>query len=150
MNSSEHVEQDGILRTRNVKDLAGILNDPKHGAIRELAQNPLLLTIIALVHRIEADLPDERVLLYRKCAETLLSTWHNYKFADVQDKKPGRPHLALCPPLQPGHALIKFFYPHIFQSFPGKSPLNIPLSRHLVCNHGTKRVPLSQNGRNRS
>jgi hypothetical protein len=77
-------------RDKNANDLVAILRNPKHTAIRELAENPLLLTIIALVHRIEADLPDERVLLYRKCTETLLATWHNYKYADTEGKKRGR------------------------------------------------------------
>lgn len=77
-------------RKKNVSDLITTLQDPNHQSIRDLAANPLLLTIIALVHRIEADLPDERVLLYRKCTETLLSTWNNYKGADIGDKKPGR------------------------------------------------------------
>ncbi|MBS1827084.1 MAG: NACHT domain-containing protein [Acidobacteria bacterium] len=77
-------------RQRNIDDLVSILRNPNHTAIRDLAENPLLLTIIALVHRIEADLPDERVLLYRKCTETLLSTWHNYKSADTDGKKRGK------------------------------------------------------------
>src|SRR5205807_6685827 len=43
-------------------------------------ENPLLLTIICLVHRVDAVLPDERVVLYQKCTETLLNTWHTWKF----------------------------------------------------------------------
>ena len=34
-----------------------------------------MLTIIALVHRIEAELPHERVKLYDKCVTTLVETW---------------------------------------------------------------------------
>lgn len=47
--------------------------------LRKLAENPLMLTIIALVHRIEAELPNERVKLYDKCTESLLSTWEGVK-----------------------------------------------------------------------
>jgi len=43
--------------------------------IKSLASNPLMLTIIALVHRIEAELPHERVKLYDKCVTTLVETW---------------------------------------------------------------------------
>jgi hypothetical protein len=43
--------------------------------IKSLAANPLMLTIIALVHRIEAELPHERVKLYDKCVTTLVETW---------------------------------------------------------------------------
>ncbi|MCP4647347.1 MAG: hypothetical protein GY852_06370, partial [bacterium] len=60
-------------------DLVRILSDPDSKAIRELAENPLLLTIICLVHRIDAVLPDERVVLYQKCTETLLNTWHAWR-----------------------------------------------------------------------
>jgi NACHT domain len=67
-------------RQRHATDLSRIINDPDNRAIRELAENPLLLTIICLVHRIDAVLPDERVVLYQKCTETLLNTWHAWKF----------------------------------------------------------------------
>ncbi|HEV2762119.1 MAG TPA: hypothetical protein VGV38_03915, partial [Pyrinomonadaceae bacterium] len=75
----EHNER---LRERNVKDLTGIFENPELRAIRELAENPLLLTIIALVHRIDGVLPDERVVLYRKCTETLLVSWWKGKLLD--------------------------------------------------------------------
>lgn len=66
-------------RSTNVKDLLRIVQERRSQAIRDLAENPLLLTIIALVHRIDAVLPDERVVLYQKCTETLLNTWHTWK-----------------------------------------------------------------------
>lgn len=69
-------------RDLNAADLIRIVRDEAHVAIRELAQNPLLLTIIALVHRIDAVLPDERVILYQKCTETLLNTWHTWKYRE--------------------------------------------------------------------
>ena len=72
-------------RDDNIRDLTSIINNPEHDAIRELARNPLLLTIITLVHRIDAVLPDERVVLYQKCTETLLNTWHTWKFRDTED-----------------------------------------------------------------
>ncbi|MGK7874398.1 MAG: NACHT domain-containing NTPase [Xenococcaceae cyanobacterium] len=43
--------------------------------IKLLAQNPLLLTIIALIHRYQALLPKERYKLYNKAVETLLTSW---------------------------------------------------------------------------
>ncbi len=77
-------------RRRNVEDLLRIVRDVDHTAIRELATNPLLLTIVTLVHRIDAILPDERVVLYQKCTETLLNTWHSYKFKEPEQKNRGR------------------------------------------------------------
>ena len=43
--------------------------------ITMLARNPLLLTIIALIHRYQAVLPKERYKLYDKAVETLLTSW---------------------------------------------------------------------------
>ena len=73
-------------RQRHAGDLVRIVRDVESRAIRELAENPLLLTIICLVHRIDAVLPDERVVLYQKCTETLLNTWHTWKFGAEQVK----------------------------------------------------------------
>jgi hypothetical protein len=77
-------------REQSVEDLVRILQDENHTAIRELAENPLLLTIVALVHRIDAVLPDERVVLYQKCTETLLNTWHTWKFREADAKNRGK------------------------------------------------------------
>ncbi|BAY47656.1 hypothetical protein SAMD00079811_52750 [Scytonema sp. HK-05] len=43
--------------------------------IQLLARNPLLLTIIALIHRYQAFLPRERYKLYENAVETLLKSW---------------------------------------------------------------------------
>ncbi len=78
------------LREQNIKDLTRILEGGGQLAIHDLARNPLLLTIIALVHRVDAVLPDERVVLYQKCTETLLNTWHYWKYRDEQSPKKGK------------------------------------------------------------
>ncbi|MBX3223253.1 MAG: NACHT domain-containing protein [Labilithrix sp.] len=72
-------------RDTSIQSLVQVIRDPDHESIRDLARNPLLLTIIALVHRIDAVLPDERVVLYQKCTETLLNTWHTWKYKDQAD-----------------------------------------------------------------
>lgn len=77
-------------RRANIADLVRIIANPDSSAIRDLARNPLLLTIVALVHRIDAVLPDERVVLYQKCTETLLNTWYRWKFRDEDEKSRGR------------------------------------------------------------
>ncbi|HSH02290.1 MAG TPA: NACHT domain-containing protein [Anaerolineae bacterium] len=74
-------------RREHVADLMRLLEEERHGAIRNLAENPLLLTIIALVHRIDAVLPDERVVLYQKCVETLLNTWHAWRSRQEMPKR---------------------------------------------------------------
>ena len=47
-------------------------NNPR---IHHLARNPLLLTIITLIHRYQVQLPRERYKLYQNAVETLLTTW---------------------------------------------------------------------------
>jgi len=66
-------------RKRYVAELMRILTDPENQPIRDLARNPLLLTIMVLVHRIDAVLPDQRVVLYQKCVETLMISWLDRK-----------------------------------------------------------------------
>jgi len=70
----------GQERKSSIEDLVAILRDPHSRAISELAENPLLLTIICLVHRVDAVLPDQRVVLFQKCTETLLNTWQGWKY----------------------------------------------------------------------
>jgi len=44
--------------------------------VTALARNPLLLTILALIHHQGASLPDRRVDLYQVCVQALAETWH--------------------------------------------------------------------------
>jgi energy-coupling factor transporter ATP-binding protein EcfA2 len=65
-------EKDPVVRAERITHLTKtIMDEPR---IKSLATNPLMLTIIALVHRIEAELPHERVKLYDKCVTTLVET----------------------------------------------------------------------------
>ena len=47
--------------------------------LAQLATNPMLLSLITLVHFLKVELPDERVLLYRDCVEILTERWQRYK-----------------------------------------------------------------------
>ncbi|HRI56924.1 MAG TPA: SUMF1/EgtB/PvdO family nonheme iron enzyme, partial [Anaerolineae bacterium] len=47
--------------------------------LRELASNPMLLTTMAIVHQKEVGLPKERVRLYAKAVEVLLTRWQKRK-----------------------------------------------------------------------
>ncbi|EDN67752.1 signal transduction protein with Nacht domain [Beggiatoa sp. PS] len=47
--------------------------------VTEIAQNPLLCTIIAIIYRNNRILPNRRVELYLKCCEALLDTWERNK-----------------------------------------------------------------------
>lgn len=61
----------------NVLNLMEALD--KNTRIKELARNPLLLTIITIIHRNEAQLPEARLVLYDKATEAMLYTWDNVK-----------------------------------------------------------------------
>ncbi len=61
-------EIDGILKA--VDDNPGV---------KRLAVNPLLLTILAMIHRNGARLPNRRVKLYEMAAESLLEDWQMAK-----------------------------------------------------------------------
>jgi len=52
--------------------------------VKQLAINPLMLTIMAVVHRSSAELPNERIKLYDLCTDALLFTWQRER---------GRPRL---------------------------------------------------------
>ena len=44
-------------------------------SVRRLATNPLLLTILALIHENVGKLPNRRIKLYEICAQTLIESW---------------------------------------------------------------------------
>jgi formylglycine-generating enzyme required for sulfatase activity len=44
-------------------------------SVRRLATNPLLLTILALIHENVGKLPNRRIRLYEICAQTLIESW---------------------------------------------------------------------------
>ncbi|NEO44924.1 MAG: NACHT domain-containing protein [Moorea sp. SIO4A3] len=65
--------QDQAEAARRKESLRKALDN--NDRIKLLARNPLLLTIIALIHRYQAVLPKERYKLYDKAVETLLTSW---------------------------------------------------------------------------
>jgi hypothetical protein len=56
--------------------------------VRRLRSNPLLLTMMTLVHQFEGKLPVDRAELYKKCIELLLNTWQAPKDQDLGQKNP--------------------------------------------------------------
>lgn len=80
------------------KLLAQLL-DPKRQSqfrLREMTQNPLLLSTLCLVHHSEWKLPDRRGDLYDRCISLLLETW-----AARRDGRPTLPDKAARLVLQP-------------------------------------------------
>jgi formylglycine-generating enzyme required for sulfatase activity/energy-coupling factor transporter ATP-binding protein EcfA2 len=58
--------------------------------VRELAVNPLLLTVIALVQRYRAQLPERRTELYEEAVEVLLGKWDEAKGLETRAPLGGR------------------------------------------------------------
>jgi predicted MPP superfamily phosphohydrolase len=64
---------DPAARDRGIADLMAALDADER--VRELARTPILATLIAMIHRVEANLPGERAKLYELCVRMLLETW---------------------------------------------------------------------------
>ena len=59
--------------------------------VRELAINPLMLTVIALVHRDRVKLPDRRAELYAEAVDVLLGKWDEARGVEETCILEGRP-----------------------------------------------------------
>ncbi len=70
---TQKAAQEGRERSQ---DLIQILQEQGHTRLRELAVNPLLLTIIAIVHRTRAILPKERHKLYEEALKVMVELWN--------------------------------------------------------------------------
>ncbi len=73
---------------RQTKALLNAIQTNKR--VRELAINPLLLTVIALVQRYRAQLPERRTELYEEAIEVLLGKWDEAKGLEDSSTLAGR------------------------------------------------------------
>ncbi|MES9904112.1 MAG: SUMF1/EgtB/PvdO family nonheme iron enzyme [Sedimenticola sp.] len=104
------VGQMGAGETANVaaaKQTEQLLDSiEKSDRVRELAINPLMLTVIALIHRDRVKLPDRRAELYHEAVEVLLGKWDEARGVqesfviddrqfDISDRRLVLQHLAL-------------------------------------------------------
>ena len=70
MGPGDSAEHAAALQTQQL--LEAIRTNPR---VRELAIHPLMLTVIALVHRDRVQLPERRAELYAEAVEVLLGKW---------------------------------------------------------------------------
>jgi energy-coupling factor transporter ATP-binding protein EcfA2 len=68
------------MRQRSERLIKKIESTPR---LVQLATNPLLLSLIVLVHYVKVELPEQRVLLYRDCVEILTEQWQRAKKAEI-------------------------------------------------------------------
>ena len=57
------------------REMTALLDALKVQGVRRLAENPLMLRTLALIHKVGRQLPQKRIDLYRLAAETLGYTW---------------------------------------------------------------------------
>ncbi|MBI5852691.1 MAG: SUMF1/EgtB/PvdO family nonheme iron enzyme [Planctomycetes bacterium] len=71
---------------KNAQELLERLAQPvmRASRVQEMTANPLLLTIICLVHRDGSYLPDDAVRLYEESSQVLLETWRRAKGLAVE------------------------------------------------------------------
>ncbi|UCH94328.1 MAG: NACHT domain-containing protein [Candidatus Aminicenantes bacterium] len=69
-----HIQKAIEQGEKKYKDLIDIIRDSKN--LLELSVNPLLLTIIAIVHRTRAVLPRDRYKLYEECLKVMIELWN--------------------------------------------------------------------------
>ena len=77
VNKEISVEEAERNAERKAKQLINSINENE--GVHQLTTNPLMLTILALVHRYRATLPQRRVDLYEECIAVLLSYWDKAK-----------------------------------------------------------------------
>jgi formylglycine-generating enzyme required for sulfatase activity len=72
----------GIVPTSDTEALAARLREAvRRPDLQRLAPNPLLLTVMALVHTHKGRLPDTRALLYEETVDILLWRWEQIKLS---------------------------------------------------------------------
>ncbi len=76
-------EADSERRREGIESLKRAL--AQNDRVRLLASNPSLLTLIALIHRITANLPSGRVKLYDKITEAYLETIEKFRGVGMHD-----------------------------------------------------------------
>jgi energy-coupling factor transporter ATP-binding protein EcfA2 len=73
----ERSESDALDQAqKSAKDLIEVIKDKRYESLKTLAVNPLLLTIIAIVHRTRAVLPKERFKLYDESIRVMIELWN--------------------------------------------------------------------------
>jgi acyl carrier protein len=82
------IPQNEYERIRKVNSMITAIN--RHPRVKRLATNPLLLTLMALIHEHETQLPRDRGTLYDRCIDMLIFRWELRKMEEL-----GQKHLLL-------------------------------------------------------
>ncbi len=86
------VQEQQDLRTQYEQRASRLLLDlERNQGLRTLTTNPLLLSLIVLVHLVQIKLPEQRHLLYRDCVEILTERWRERTREEVGLARPQQP-----------------------------------------------------------
>jgi hypothetical protein len=87
----KELSQVGVVRDQDVGGLTRQLREAvRRPDLWRLASNPLLLTVMALVHTHKGRLPDARALLYEETVDILLWRWEQVKTGGQDERPPLR------------------------------------------------------------
>jgi formylglycine-generating enzyme required for sulfatase activity len=87
----KELSQVGVVRDQDVDGLTRQLREAvRRPDLWRLANNPLLLTVMALVHTHKGRLPDARALLYEETVDILLWRWEQVKTGGQEERPPLR------------------------------------------------------------
>jgi HEAT repeat protein len=76
----EDIVDDASTKSRAERKAQDLIEQVKaHPGVRTLAANPLLCTIIGLIHHQGGTLPSQRVELYKLCIDTFIFSWEIFK-----------------------------------------------------------------------
>ena len=84
----ELVDQSVIAPQELDGQVRGLKEALRRPDLWRLADNPLLLTVMALVHTHKGRLPDARARLYKEAVEMLLLRWEEFKTGGAADEEP--------------------------------------------------------------
>jgi hypothetical protein len=95
--SSGYKQDDGVRQraAKGTRELLKALNEKP--SLNDLTVNPLLLTMVAMVHRYHGALPGSRIELYAEICQVLLGRWRQNK--GVKDKLSVEQKLVVLRPL---------------------------------------------------
>jgi predicted NACHT family NTPase len=118
-------KDDAGVRQRAAKDAKDLLDRLRSSpSLSALTVNPLLLTMIAMVHRNQGALPGSRVELYAEICEVLLGRWRQTR--GIQEKLKAAQKLVILRPL------AAFMMEHKIRNIPKDDAISVialPLQR---------------------
>ncbi len=130
------LERDYAERAARLK---AVLN--RNTRLRDLAENPLLLSLIVLVHSVRLEFPEERHILYRDCVEILTERWRDRKKGELQLASARRDELNLEQKIILLRALALEIQQQRSDGSEGQVPLLRTRAERIIADHLPNLIP---------